>query len=72
MARLDDLNDILALIKDIEELRAYEERTKYTTLPSFKSTIKLMDKQVREAIRSYEQDWGRKLPIGYLKRYVRA
>jgi hypothetical protein len=54
-----DRQYIWALSNDIKWLVGYEGRHKYDMLPSFKSVVVSLSKELTACKRAYKKEWGR-------------
>lgn len=67
-----DQDEILDLVKCRQWFMDYNNRHKYDLLPLYKDTVGMIDKRVAELIREYEKEWGRRIPLYILRRYVKS
>ena len=70
--RKDEIDDILCLLKDRSWFLAYEARNRYRVCVGFKDTISLIDTEVYRRIKDYKKQYGYRIPLIILRRYVRG
>lgn len=67
---LDDIQDLMMML---QWFLRYEERHRYSVdYVNFFSTIKLLDKAVKNYIKRYEKEYQVKIPFRLLQRYINA
>jgi len=74
--RLAELDDMICLLRSRDWFLGYEDRHTIgldaSDWPCFRGAISIIDKEVVRLIRIYEKQYGCKIPLYLLRRYVKG